>query len=155
VAAALATVLLLSGCGLGADPEVDEDAVRAGLTTVDGVTDVTTGFASTGTPWSYGLTTEVAVDDAGLADLDHVLDVAIVVVAVGSTGWSTYRFTVVTADASSPTGDRQVAIEDELSPGDVPGTLLGGSLTLTPDQMRQAVADRPARTIDRDPGRVS
>lgn len=139
-AVALVVALALGGCGpaAGGDPEMDAAAIQSELVQIDGVTDASVGTYNTGAPGRHALRTKLVVDEAGLADLPGVLDAAIDIVAAEAPGWSEYEFSVSAVDESSPTGTVSLSLDKRLTPDDVPYGTLGSSLTMTPDELRQA-----------------
>ncbi|GAA5204836.1 hypothetical protein [Microbacterium jejuense] len=138
---ALVAALLLSGCASPEQggPELDSAAVIAALAGIDGVTAADASAYSTGTPTSYGVRTEISVDDAGLAAIGDVMGSAVDVLAAQAAGFRTYVIEVSAPDPENPGTEMIVTLADYQD--QMPftqGSYLGWTLTLTADELQQA-----------------
>lgn len=141
------TVLLvpaLAGCAAGdqTEAEMDPVAIESELEALDGVEEAHVGVFNTGAPGSFGLRTEVTLDDAGVERLGEVVVESLRAVRRGSSGYRAYQLLVSVVDPASPTGTRGLSLRRHRA--EIPveaGDYQGAGLVLTDRELTEAAGE--------------
>jgi hypothetical protein len=139
LAAALAVGLTACAPAQGGEPDMDQAALEASFTAIDGVTRAEASGYNTGAPGSYGVRVALTVDETGLASIGDVMTEAVDAAAAHAPGFKNYVFEVIAPDPAYPDEEVIITLADYRPQIPLPvGSYSGSTLTLTADELATA-----------------